>query len=210
MKIELVSVLLLGSYVGAAVIRQEGASPCEAVGAAASSYQALNPDGMFWSFECAMSERLMKVFAATPRVDAQLAYDCLTSVELIPADATALVEAMFPYLEWQSGTFSLPSQRYTLKPPDTSYLKSPPASYQMPAVDIFTDLNTILANIKAGMYKNEHEFQTDLFTTFQAVHDGHFRFAPDLLSKALQFRRPVQVVSVSRDGVELPKVYLRG
>jgi hypothetical protein len=45
---------------------------------------------------------------------------------------------------------------------------------------------------------------------FQSVHDGHFRFAPDLLSKAVQFRRPVSIVSVSMDGVEVPKVYVRG
>jgi hypothetical protein len=40
------------------------------------------------------------------------------------------------------------------------------------------------------------------------VHDGHFRFVPDLLSK-VAFRRRVQLVSVSRDGVELPRVYVK-
>jgi len=45
---------------------------------------------------------------------------------------------------------------------------------------------------------------------FQSVHDGHFRFSPDLLSRALVFRRPMQVVSVSVDGVEVPRVYVRG
>ncbi len=98
----------------------------------------------------------------------------------------------------------------SLKNSDISYLKKPPASYLEPAIDIWASLNTILANIKAGVYKNEHEFQTDLLKTFLAVHDGHFRFAPDLLSKALQFRRPVQVVSVSKDGVEVPKIYVKG
>jgi hypothetical protein len=78
-----------------------------------------------------------------------------------------------------------------------------------PAIDILAKLDSILNNITSGYYNNEHEFQTDLFKTFQAAHDGHFRFAPDLISKALQFRRPVQIVSVSRDGVELPKVYTR-
>ena len=45
---------------------------------------------------------------------------------------------------------------------------------------------------------------------FQGVHDGHFRFVPDLLSKAVQFRRPVSIVSVSMDGVEVPSVYVKG
>lgn len=79
----------------------------------------------------------------------------------------------------------------------------------MPAIDIKASLNTIVTNIGAGKYATEHAFQTDLLKTFQAVHDGHFRFAPDLVAKALQFRRPVQIVSVSRDGVEIPKVYTR-
>lgn len=92
---------------------------------------------------------------------------------------------------------------------DLSYLKNPPAGYMEPAIDIVAKLNSILNNIKNRNYSNEHEFQTDLFMTFQAVHDGHFRFAPDLVSKALQFRRPVQIVSVSRDGVEVPNVYTR-
>jgi hypothetical protein len=92
---------------------------------------------------------------------------------------------------------------------DISYLKNPPSGYLMPAIDIKKALNTIISNITAGIYATEHAFQTDLLKTFQAVHDGHFRFAPDLVTKALQFRRPVQIVSVSRDGVQVPKVYTR-
>ncbi|KAL5321522.1 hypothetical protein ACEPPN_009481 [Leptodophora sp. 'Broadleaf-Isolate-01'] len=130
----------------------------------------------------------------TPHVDAQLAYDCLISAPLDPGAATALIESILPYVEWQSSSL---------------YLKSPPPGYQFPGVDIFASLHTILDNIKNGVYGNEHAFQTDLLILFQSVHDGHFRFSPDLLSRALVFRRPMQVVSVSRDGVEVPKVYLR-
>jgi hypothetical protein len=79
-----------------------------------------------------------------------------------------------------------------------------------PAIDVYANFSLILNNIKSGHYSNEHEFQTHLFKTFQAVHDGHFRFSPDLLSKALLFRRPVEIVSVSRDGIEIPKVYTKG
>lgn len=42
------------------------------------------------------------------------------------------------------------------------------------------------------------------------MHDGHFRFVPDLIGKTVQFRRPVSVVSVSKDGIEIPRVYVRG
>jgi hypothetical protein len=79
-----------------------------------------------------------------------------------------------------------------------------------PAIDIYANFILILNNIKSGHYSNEHEFQVHLYKTFQAVHDGHFRFSPDLLTKALAFRRLVEIVSVSRDGTEVPKVYTKG
>lgn len=93
---------------------------------------------------------------------------------------------------------------------DISYLKRPPRGYQVPGIDIWGSLDDILRNIKRRRYSNEHAFLTDLFDTFNRVHDGHFRFLPDLLSKAVQFRRPVSLVSVSRDGNEVPKVYVKG
>jgi hypothetical protein len=78
-----------------------------------------------------------------------------------------------------------------------------------PAIDIYARLDLVLNNIKNGFCKNEHEFQIDLFKAFRAAHDGHFWFAPDLINRALQFRRPIQIVSVNRDGVEVPKAYTR-
>lgn len=77
-------------------------------------------------------------------------------------------------------------------------------------MDIWGNFDLILSNLRTGKYANEHEFQADLFRTVNLVHDGHFRFAPDLLSKAVSFGRPFEVVSVSMDGVEVPKVYSRG
>jgi len=93
---------------------------------------------------------------------------------------------------------------------DISYLKDPPKSYQEPAVDLRVRFDDILNSIEIGKYSNEYEFQVDLYNTFNDAHNGHFRFAPDLLSKAVGFRRPVQLVSVSRDGFEVPKIYIRG
>ncbi|RKF73980.1 Peptidase S41 family protein ustP [Golovinomyces cichoracearum] len=128
-----------------------------------------------------------------PTVTAQLAYECLTSVPINNDDATALVKSILPYIEWQS---------------DLSYLKNPPKGSPILAVDIKAELNRILSDIKDRKYANEHAFQMDLFKVFQSVHDGHFRFVPDLISKALQFRRPVGLVSVSRDGIEIPRIYV--
>jgi hypothetical protein len=92
---------------------------------------------------------------------------------------------------------------------DPTYLADPPEGYQEPAIDIFSSFADIAKKIN-GTYQNEYEFQADLYKTFAAVHDGHFRFSPDLLSRALKFARPVILVSTSLDGVELPKVYSYG
>lgn len=51
--------------------------------------------------------------------------------------------------------------------------------------------------------------QEKVFASFNLAHNGHFRFMPDLLGKALSFGRPRALVSVSSDGVEIPQVYLR-
>jgi hypothetical protein len=101
-------------------------------------------------------------------------------------------------------------QCYTLIRKDISYLKNPPTGYQVPGIDVWAALDTIETNIQSGKYANEWEFQADVLKTYQAVHDGHFRFVPDLIGKTVQFRRPVAIVSVSQDGIEVPKVYVRG
>ena len=86
-------------------------------------------------------------------------------------------------------------------------MKDPPAGYQEPAVDVLASFNEVLANISSGAYTSEHDFQVHLLEVFMSVHDGHFRFAPDLLAKAITFRRPVGLASVSFDGLSEPKVY---
>lgn len=156
--------------------------------------------------------KISNVWVATPTVSAQLAYDCLNSVPLGATEATDLVNSLLPYVEWQSGEVDARFENLfeSLQDSDISYLKNPPEGYQEPAVDLWVRFDDILENIKSGKYANEYEFQVELYKTFNEAHDGHFRFAPDLLSKAVGFRRPTQLVSVSRDGTELPKIYIRG
>lgn len=40
---------------------------------------------------------------AIPIIDAQLGYECLTSVPLHAPEALALVNSILPFVEWQSG-----------------------------------------------------------------------------------------------------------
>ncbi|KAE8441746.1 hypothetical protein EG329_004490 [Mollisiaceae sp. DMI_Dod_QoI] len=181
MKLSCLSLVLLAQWTTASVIKRDGG--------------AANYTGTPCAIVSQIAAAVRSTAAATtPTVDAQTAYDCLVSTPLNAEAGIALVNSILPYVEWQS---------------DISYLKAPPSGYLMPAVDIRGALNKIITNLQAAYYATEHAFQTDLLKTFQSVHDGHFRFAPDLVSKAVQFRRPLQIVSVSRDGVEVPKVYTR-
>ncbi|POS72461.1 hypothetical protein DHEL01_v209148 [Diaporthe helianthi] len=130
---------------------------------------------------------------SVPVVDGQLAYDCLNSVPLHAEDAVRLVRSIQPYLEWQS---------------TTSYLKDPPADYQFPAFDIPAAFEDLVSNVKGGRYANEYAFLADLYATFSLAKDGHFRFTPDLIGAALQFRRQdIALASVSLDGVAVPQIY---
>jgi hypothetical protein len=92
-------------------------------------------------------------------------------------------------------------------PIDIEYLKAPPAGgYLEPATDLLTGFAKVIANIKNGIYANEYSFMVDLWKLVNSAKDGHFRFLPDILSKALKFNRNVAIVSISMDG-EAPKIY---
>jgi len=131
--------------------------------------------------------------ATTPTIPASIAHACLESVPLNSAAAVALVDSIAPYLEWQS---------------DSAYLKNPPADYFYPPLDIFAKLASIKANLQSNAYVNEYAFQQDLYQVFAPAHDGHFVLYPDLLTKAFEWGRKRALVSVSKDGTEVPEIYI--
>jgi hypothetical protein len=129
----------------------------------------------------------------TPTVTAQLANDCLLSVPNKPEPAQKLITSLKSFVAWQS----------TLV-----YLKSPPPSYGFPAVDIMAGLDNISSTAGAGRYTSEYEFQLDIVRMLASAHDGHFAYRPDVF-KAFGFRNNLvkDLVSISTDGKELPKLY---
>ncbi len=82
------------------------------------------------------------------------------------SQAKTLVEAMLPFVEWQT---------------TIEYLKDPPKGYTEPATDLRAGFAAVIANISSGVYENEYEFQAQLWKVVNSAHDGHFRFLPDLL-----------------------------
>ncbi|PBP19577.1 hypothetical protein BUE80_DR009607 [Diplocarpon rosae] len=136
--------------------------------------------------------RVLNRFPVTPTVDAKLGYDCLTSVPLHVHDATQLVRSLYSFIEFQT---------------TIEYLKKPPLGYPWPPVDLRAGFDALLSKIQSGVFKTEHEFQFQLSKLMSSAHDTHLQFLPDLLFKAISFRRPLPLVSVSLDGVSSPKVY---
>lgn len=133
---------------------------------------------------------------AIPTVAASLAYACLNTVPLHKDAGIQLIDALEPYLEWQS---------------DAAYKADPPADYFYPPHDIFKTLAGVRADLVADKYTNEYEFQADLYArVFGPAHDGHFVFYPDALTVAFEWTRTKPIVSISENGRDLPVVKLYG
>ncbi|KAI9050240.1 hypothetical protein LZ554_006377 [Drepanopeziza brunnea f. sp. 'monogermtubi'] len=129
----------------------------------------------------------------TPTVATELAHDCLNSVPLNKTAAIMLVDAMVPYIEWQS---------------DLAWKKKPPADYFYPPHDVLGYLASVKSNLENNKYANEYKFQEDLYQVFARSHDGHFLLYPDAYSKAFEFSRQRSLVSISEDGTSLPVIKL--
>jgi hypothetical protein len=77
----------------------------------------------------------------------------------------------------------------------------------MPAVDILGGLDSISQNISSGGYKSQYDVDIDILALNSAARDGHF--AMSLCTQTdFTFSRPFGLISLSDDGLALPKVYL--
>ncbi|KAK3389421.1 peptidase S41 family protein [Podospora didyma] len=130
---------------------------------------------------------------ATPTVAATLALECLQTVPNKIEPAQRLVKSLKAFVQWQSSL---------------AFLRDPPQSYGFPAVDIQSGLDSISAKAAAGGFANEFDFQLAIVQLITSAHDGHFSFRPDVF-KAFGFRNKfaTDIVSISVDGVQVPKLY---
>ncbi|PNS15459.1 hypothetical protein CAC42_718 [Sphaceloma murrayae] len=134
--------------------------------------------------------------AAAPSVPAQVGFECLNSIPFNQSAAEDLVDAILPYIDWQT---------------TSSYLGDPGAEYaekvQAP-YDFLGSLAEIRANVSSGYYKSEYEFGWTLYRLFQLSHDGHLVYFPDTVNGLISFGRRTPLVSVSPDGKSAPRPYL--
>ncbi|KAH9238298.1 hypothetical protein K456DRAFT_1935086 [Colletotrichum gloeosporioides 23] len=151
------------------------------------------PEGACAMVQPAVNKFLQDKPKALPRVPAKLAFDCLQSVPNKPDPAKELLKSLKTYVQLQS---TLP------------FLKNPPASYKLPAVDIEGGFQSIGDKVANNKYQSEYDFQLDILDLISSAHDGHFVFRGDMF-KTFSFRNGLvtDVVSISRDGVEVPKLY---
>lgn len=124
--------------------------------------------------------------------DASLVHECLTSVPFNAAVATRFIAYWNDTLQFQS----------TL-----TYLKNPPANYQQPAVDLIAGLSELQDAVNNGAFANQYEFEVALQLLLVSAHDAHLYLNAGILA-AFTFASPYDIVSLSIDGIELPKVYL--
>lgn len=124
--------------------------------------------------------------------DASLVHECLTSVPFNAAVATRFIAYWNDTLQFQS----------TL-----TYLKNPPANYQQPAVDLIAGLSELQDTVNNGAFANQYEFEVALQLLLVSAHDAHLYLNAGILA-AFTFASPYDIVSLSIDGIELPKVYL--
>ncbi|KAI4121471.1 MAG: hypothetical protein LQ338_006342 [Usnochroma carphineum] len=88
-----------------------------------------------------------------------------------------------------------------------AYLKDPPSGYQQPPVDLFGGLAEIKDQVQAGQFKNEYDFEVAVQKLILATHDAHISLGYGILS-IFTFGSPYGLVSVSTDGLALPKLFI--
>ncbi|MCJ1261797.1 hypothetical protein MMC22_001665 [Lobaria immixta] len=125
--------------------------------------------------------------------DAKEVYDCLTSVPFNPAVASRFLKYYNDTLQFQS---------------NLKYLKNPPPSYQEPAVDLIGGLEKIQEDINNALFPNQYTFEAVLQNLIYSAHDAHLTLDAGILS-TFSFASPYYIVSVSSDGQQLPKVYVK-
>ncbi|KAG4433289.1 hypothetical protein IFR05_011234 [Cadophora sp. M221] len=130
--------------------------------------------------------------ASVNQFPASTVYKCLTSVPFNPAVASRFLKYYKESVQFQS----------TL-----AYLKTPPASYLQPPVDLLGGLDVIQTKIDIGAFENQYEFEATLQRLIYSAHDDHFDVAWGTLG-VFAFGTRYRIVSVSEDGIELPQVYV--
>ncbi|KAF5870381.1 putative peptidase s41 family protein [Botrytis fragariae] len=145
---------------------------------------------------CASVSVMIRRSPDEPIVAASTALECLKSVPLNVNRSISFIEFIEPYLQLQS----------TL-----AYLKNPPQGWLFPGVDVLGGLTQMKTLLLSGEYKTQWDFERDIWSLVNILpHDLHFNLPLPLISSVFEFAvRGGSLVSVSSDGLSLPKVFFK-
>ncbi|KAI9687704.1 MAG: hypothetical protein M1822_001783 [Bathelium mastoideum] len=138
-----------------------------------------------------------QIFASTASdelvfLDPQLSFDCLKSSTIDTGLAGTFLDEYEKYLDFQT----------TL-----SYLKSPPPGYPYAPTDLIGGIQDIKQKLLSGGVQSQYDFEGAFVQLISSAHDGHLN-PTTCLAGAVTFRRDVNLVSISADGVALPKIFV--
>ncbi|KAM3504446.1 hypothetical protein MY11210_008344 [Beauveria gryllotalpidicola] len=142
------------------------------------------------AFEAARNETSPKPIILDLRPSVGTA--CLKSVPVATDRDIALLDYLRPYIEYQS---------------TIEILKNPPEEYLLSGVDLMGGLEAMQQKLKGNEYKTQFDVMTDLQSLFVATNDNHFGYTPGLFSAFRQIREGLDLVSISKDGLEMPQVF---
>ncbi|KAL2044482.1 hypothetical protein N7G274_003187 [Stereocaulon virgatum] len=129
------------------------------------------------------------------RVNPSEIYACLRSTSIDPDRAIAHIDWLLAFLQFQS---------------TVPYLRDPPQTYPLPAVDLVGGLNKIKKTVATGGYGTEYDFELDIYTLINTAKDGHLGYISERIARSPNIHRhsgDVSLVSVSLDGLQVPKIY---
>lgn len=85
-------------------------------------------------------------------------------------------------------------------------LPEPPSSYISTSVDLLQGIERIRSKATKNLYSSQYHFDYDLRYLVSRANDGHLGLELCSLS-VMHFEHGVPLVSLSRDGLELPQIY---
>lgn len=88
-------------------------------------------------------------------------------------------------------------------------LLEPPTSYISTSVDLLQGIERIRSKAAEKLYASQYDFDNDLRYVVSRANDGHLGLELCSLS-VMHFEHGVPLVSISSDGLELPRIYTHG
>ncbi|PTB41168.1 hypothetical protein M441DRAFT_69586 [Trichoderma asperellum CBS 433.97] len=128
--------------------------------------------------------------AGTSEFSSQLGLACLESTPFKSDLAVSFIDEYSKYLQWQS---------------TIEILRNPPVGSLSSTVDLVGGISTIRSRAVANQYKSQYDFDRDLFNLISSANDGHLAIVP--CSFAITFKASNSLVSLSTDGVAIPRLY---